>query len=165
MSRANVKKNGVGGRPPKFDEPSRPVTMTLPLRTLDLLETLGPDRARAIVRFVDIASNEMQSTAQLVDMVPISEGSSLLVVPENRSLRQFSWLKMIEVAAGRYLLAVDTGTPIERIELALTDLIDNVRTTEPAEVTMLQDLLDKFRRIRRTGAITTTEIFLLTVNE
>ena len=42
-----------GGRPAKFDEPSRPVTMTLPDRILDRLAEIGDDRAKAVVKAVE----------------------------------------------------------------------------------------------------------------
>ena len=44
-----------GGRPPKFKEPSGPVTVTLPKRTLDQLRSIDDDRAIAIVKAVDAA--------------------------------------------------------------------------------------------------------------
>ena len=37
-----------GGRPAKFAEPSRPVTVTLPERVLQLLAAVDADRAKAI---------------------------------------------------------------------------------------------------------------------
>jgi len=41
------------GRPRKFQEASRPVTVTLPQRTLELLSTFDEDRGRAIVKVTD----------------------------------------------------------------------------------------------------------------
>ena len=41
--------SGRGGRPAKFDEPSRPVTMTLPDRILDRLAEIGEDLAGEVV--------------------------------------------------------------------------------------------------------------------
>ena len=43
------KKNG-GGRPPKFDEPSRPITLTLPESTLEGLRQIDADRGQAVVK-------------------------------------------------------------------------------------------------------------------
>ena len=40
---------GRGGRPAKFDEPSRPVTITLPDRILDRIKEIDDDRAKGIV--------------------------------------------------------------------------------------------------------------------
>ena len=45
--------NGRGGRPAKFDEPSRPVTITLPDRILERLEEIDGDRAKAVVKAVE----------------------------------------------------------------------------------------------------------------
>ena len=56
----------AGGRPPKFDEPRRPVTVTLPKRTLSALAALDADRARAIVKLVDAALSSKKNGAKLV---------------------------------------------------------------------------------------------------
>ena len=49
---SSAKKNRTG-RPAKFAEPSRPVTVTLPERILDLLAAVDSDRAQAIVKTVE----------------------------------------------------------------------------------------------------------------
>ena len=51
-AKSSVEKNR-GGRPAKFAEPSRPITVTLPERVLNLLAAVDPDRAKAITRLVD----------------------------------------------------------------------------------------------------------------
>ena len=50
------------GRPAKFAEPSRPVTVTLPERILDLLAAVDSDRAQAIVKTVEAISAPRQES-------------------------------------------------------------------------------------------------------
>jgi hypothetical protein len=52
MSYQNKKKKG---RPPKFRESRRPVTVTLPETTLARLAAINTDRAQAIVKAVGAA--------------------------------------------------------------------------------------------------------------
>ena len=52
-----------GGRPAKFDEPSRPVTMTLPDRILDRLAEIGDDRAKAVVKAVEVLGDGADAAA------------------------------------------------------------------------------------------------------
>src|SRR5690606_34115626 len=51
MKQATLERAPVG-RPPKFREPSGPVTVTLPNRTLAQLRRIDADRAKAIVKAV-----------------------------------------------------------------------------------------------------------------
>ena len=57
------------GRPAKFAEPSRPVTVTLPERILDLLAAVDSDRAQAIVKAVEAISEPHQESPRLVEKV------------------------------------------------------------------------------------------------
>ena len=54
MPKPPKKSASKGGRPAKFDEPSRPVTITLPDRILDRLKEIDADRALAIVKAVEV---------------------------------------------------------------------------------------------------------------
>jgi hypothetical protein len=88
----------MSGRPRKFKEPSRPVTVTLPERTLDRLERIDSDRARAIVKAVDGAVEDEQGALRRVDVIEMAPGTGLLVVPATRTLAKIPWLKMIEIS-------------------------------------------------------------------
>ena len=67
-----------GGRQPKFDEPQRPVTVTLPKRTLSALAALDADRARAIVKVVDAALSGNRSGAKLVEVIEVAPGAAVI---------------------------------------------------------------------------------------
>ncbi|HSD10439.1 MAG TPA: hypothetical protein VLF14_05625, partial [Candidatus Binatia bacterium] len=61
-----------GGRPPKFDEPRRPVTITLPERTLRRLTAVDEDLATAIVKLGDSTVSREEQTAKLVEVVEVA---------------------------------------------------------------------------------------------
>lgn len=152
-----------GGRPRKFDEPSGPVTVTLPKRTLDQLRRVDEDRAKAIVKVVDaFVENDTRAAAD-VEIIEVAPGTGVVVVPPTESLRKLPWLRMIEVAPMRYLLAIVPDASIEKTEVALLDLIDDARTTAPEDLPVLELLVDKLRDLRRRERISTAQILFVRI--
>lgn len=163
MARTKTKTRHAGGRPPKFREPSAPVTITLPTRTLEQLRSIDEDRGKAIVKAVDSVmgiASEVPPAAQVIEMAP---GTALVVVPPSRSLGTIPWLKMIEVAPARYLLAIVPGTSIEKIEVGLLDLIEEAKSSAPHEVPVLETLFEKIRELRRGKRISVAEVLFVAV--
>lgn len=161
MSRTTKKARKVGGRPAKFNEPSRPITVTLPVRILEKLKYIDEDRAIALTEAVEAMTDEAEVPLMQVELTEMGPGNSLLLVPRNQSLRGIPWLKLIEVTPTRYLLTVTSGTSLEKLELALIDLIEEVRDSLPREVPMLETLREKFGEMRRKGKIQKTEILVV----
>ncbi len=152
-----------GGRPPKFREARRPVTVTLPERTLDQLHSISTDRAKAIVKAVDSLSATAAQTPLRAEVVEMAPGTGVIVVPPNQSLRSIPFLKMIEIAPLRHLLTLDSGTPIEKVEISLIDLLENARHHMPHEVPMLETLREKIGQLRRGDKISTAEIMCVAI--
>src|SRR5689334_14772375 len=95
---------GKRGRPHKFREPCRPITITLPESTLARLEKIDPDRGKAIVKAVSALVPADHDDGVLPELVEAAPGVSVILVGPSRCLRQIEWLRMIEVAPLRYLL-------------------------------------------------------------
>ncbi len=150
-----------GGRPPKFDEPSMPVTVTLPLSTLAQLASLGKDRAKAIVKAVRsiVVGPKPESAGAAV--VPVGEGSGLVVVRPSRYLRGIDGLRLVEILPGRSILTVRSGMSSDSIEVALTDVLDTVPDSETVERSLLVQLLAILRAARKTRRMTKEEILLV----
>lgn len=161
--RVNTKPT-AGGRPRKFKEPSGPVTVTLPDRTLELLRRIDADRARAIVKAVDAVVGSQSSGTTEVEIVQMAPGTGLVIVPPNRSLRSIRWIKTIEVAPTRHLLAIVPGEPVEKIEIALLDLIEEARDTAPEDVPVLLALREKICQLRRSRKISAAEILCVSMD-
>jgi hypothetical protein len=159
--RATVKRSR-GGRPPKFAEPRRPVTLTLPERTLRRLETLDPDRARAIVTATDAACGEASEAAP-VEIVEVAPGKGILLVGPSRTLRSIPWLILAEIAPRRYLLTVTPGTPVEGLEIALLDLLQEVPAAEERERAILEELAKHLRALRRERKIEKAEMLFVPI--
>ncbi len=150
-----------GGRPRKFQEPSHPVTVTLPDRTLQLLASIDHDRARAIVRATDLAVPNEVPPQKLVEVVEVAPGVGILVVPPSQILKRVRKLKLAEIAPSRYLLTIPTGTALAELEVAIHDILDELPETEARERAIVSELLTLFRRLRRADQVTKAEIMLV----
>jgi hypothetical protein len=151
----------AGGRPPKFREPRRPITVTLPDRTLRQLASVTPDRARAIVKVTDAAVGSDEKGRKPVEVVEVSPGMGLIVVGPSRSLKQIPWLRLAEIAPARYLLAVPSGTAIETLEVEVTDLLEGLPVEEEHERQLLTELRSYISKLRRGRKMSKAELLFI----
>lgn len=154
---------GKGGRPPKFAEPSRPVTVTLPLRVLDRLGEIDSDRAKAIVAAVDAfggAAATDGGTAPVREL-PVNRNEALLSVADNRFLRSIPWLTLVPIGPDRHLLSLRQDIPIEKLEVTIGDLIDTASDATEGELALLRQLLERLRTPRRNRAVRSESILVI----
>lgn len=157
-----IKKKDQGGRPPKFNEPCRPITVTLPKRILAQLEAIDADRARALVKVTDAVAGSRGGRFRPVELVEMARGKSLIVVGPSQALRQIPGLKLIEIAPARYLLTLTPGMPSESLEVALSDLLkDPAMQHNESELTILHELINLIGHQRRTKRISKAEILII----
>jgi hypothetical protein len=149
------------GRPAKFAEPSRPVTVTLPERILDLLAAVDSDRAQAIVKAVEAISEPHQESPRLVEKVRISKDRAILLVGNSEYLRRLPWLRLIAVGPGRHLISIHSGTSVETIELGLQDLLESLPAGARVDREILEALLGIVRASRRTRSAKKEEILFV----
>lgn len=152
----------VGGRPPKFSEARRPVTVTLPERILKNLHSVNRDRSRAIVKCVEAVTGEGNRPLKPVELVPVAPGKALILVSPNQSLTRIEWLRLVEITPARYLLALPTGTPVEALELAIHDLLGDL-SPDDEEKGLVLDLLAVISRQRRGRAVSKAELVFVDV--
>jgi len=149
----------AGGRPRKFSEPSRPITITLPATTLRQLQQIDSDRGRAIVKLAKNAAPESAGQAG-VEIVEISDDSGLVVIGPAPSLRKIDFLQLVEVAPARFLLALAPGHGFHQLEIALTDLMDDL-PAENGERLLISRLLGHIRAFRKSEGVSMAQILLL----
>jgi hypothetical protein len=155
-------KSNPGGRPPKFREPRRPVTMTLPVRILEQLAVIDPDRTLAVVKATEAVMGSDGKQSKPVELVQMAPGKSLIVVGSSLVLRQIPWLKLIEIAPARYFLTIPSGTPIEVLEVALRDLAnDSEQSYNQRELQVLNDLLQLIGKHRRSMRFSKAELLII----
>src|SRR5215471_7129135 len=136
------------GRPPKFSESRRPITVTLPESTLARLATINPDRAQAIVKAVGTAGALDAKNQKQVELVEVAPGIGIILVGPSRYLKKIKGLRLVEIAPMRYLLTIPSGTAVDSLELALVDLLENVKSLDEWERSMLEQLRDLMRTLR-----------------
>lgn len=161
MKRDTTGKRAKGGRPPKFAEPRRPVTVTLPERTLLRLEGVDRDRAHAIVRLADHECFLREASTSEVEVVEIAPGSSIILVGPMRSLRRIGLLRLVEVAPRRFLLTIPSGTAIEALEMELLDTLEGLPADEEAERQGLERLRQILNQQRKKKAVSKREFLLI----
>lgn len=150
-----------GGRPPKFEEPSRPVTVTLPESTLRELEQIDADRGNAIVKLTKTALRTDGSARPLVEIVEMAANMGLVVIGPTKALRQIPFLHLVEVAPARYLLALAGGYDFNSLEIAINDVLDDVQESEKRERELIVQLLKHMKRLRKADRMITAEILFV----
>jgi hypothetical protein len=156
-------KRKSSGRPPKFEESRRPITVTLPERTLQQLELIHADRARAIVKVTTAALGFKSGKRPLVDVVEAYPGQAVIVVGPSKCLREIDFLQLVEIAPARFLLVIPTGTPIELLEVAVGDILEHLAPEEAYERELLTELHKVMRHRRRRQDVTKAEILLIRI--
>jgi hypothetical protein len=158
------KKSG-GGRPPKFSEPSRPVTVTLPESTLDKLRQIDPDRAQAIVRLTESTSVKRRPVSPPVEVVEMAAKTGLIVVGPSTALRKIPFLHLVEVAPSRFLIALESGNDFRTLELAIHDVLEDVPEADTGERELIEQLLDSVRKLRKADRVSMAEILLVNLDK
>ena len=158
-------KRTAGGRPPKFSEPRRPVTVTLPDRTLAQLAAIDEDRARAIVKITDTVAGGGRRRFRPVELVEMAPGKSLIVVGLSQSLKRIPWLKLIEIAPARYLLTIPSGTAVESLEVVLNDMLNDPNIQrDKREHAILLELMSLIGHQRRANCVSKAEVLIINTN-
>ena len=161
MRRATTIKKG---RPPKFQEPRRPVTVTLPESTLTQLEAIDSDRARAIVKATSAAMQSESKRRKSVELVEVAPGLKVIIVGPSQYLPKVKWLRLIEIAPLRFLLTIPSGTAIDSVELAIIDLLQQVKPSEKWEKSLLEGLRDLMRDLRNEEKLSKAEVLFVGTN-
>ncbi|HJT79780.1 MAG TPA: hypothetical protein VJ719_01175 [Chthoniobacterales bacterium] len=147
-----------GGRPRKYAEPSQPITVTLPNTTLRQLEHIDADRGRAIVKLARAASSQPQPSVQIVE---IAENTGLVLVGPSEALSKVPFLRLVEVAPARYLLALTPGHDLNHLEIALNDQLDEPDNSVGSDRDLISTLLNHFKNFRKSDSVSMAQILLV----
>jgi hypothetical protein len=156
-----MSKKAPGGRPPKFGEPSRPITITLPDSTLEGLKIIHPDRAQAIVDLTNGALSQKGGSRPPVEIARVADNVGMIIVGPSQALRRIPFLKLVEITAGRYLLALMEGSNFNTLELAIRDQLDELAPSDKWELKLLTQLLENVKKLRQTDRVSMAEILFV----
>jgi hypothetical protein len=157
-------RNG-GGRPRKFSEPSRAVTLTLPQSTLDELRSIDPDRGQAIVKLAHQAIYGNGHSRPPVSIVQATVDTGLVVIGPSQALRRIPFLRLVEVAPERFILALEPGKDFVTLEIALNDILEELGPAEEWERGLIIQLVEEIRRLRKSERVRMAEILLINMHE
>ena len=97
--------------------------------------------------------------------VRIAPNKAIILVGHSAQLKRIPFLRLIEVAPGRHLISVQSGTSIESMEVALHDLLETLPADGSAERAILEGLMQIIRSSRRTHNTTKEEILFVTPSD
>ncbi len=150
-----------GGRPLKFREKSKAVTLTLPERILGLLTTIDTDRARAVVKATDAMMVRNRHLVEAhVELIEVLPGMGMIVMQPCRSLESLPWLHMAEMAPGRNILVLKAGTSVEKLEIEILEMLEQLPPETRHERPVLEKLRTVLGSLRRGGRISRGEVIL-----
>lgn len=158
-------KKNSGGRPPKFEEPSRPITVTLPESTLEGLRQIHPDRGQAIVKLTQGALSEGRSAPPLVEIVKMASKTGLLVIGPCEALRKIPFIHLVEVAPARFLIALESGNDFKTLEIAIQDVLEDIPDENNRERQLILLLFENIRRLRKADRVSMAEILLVSLDD
>ncbi|MEY4482972.1 MAG: hypothetical protein RL693_424 [Verrucomicrobiota bacterium] len=160
-----MEKKNSGGRPPKFEEPSRPITVTLPESTLEGLRQIDPDRGQAIVKLTQSMLSEGKSSQPLVEVVKMATKTGLIVIGPCEALRKIPFIHLVEVAPARFLIALESGNDFKTLELAIHDVLEDIPDEKNRERQLILMLLENIRRLRKAERVSMAEILLVSLDQ
>jgi hypothetical protein len=76
-------------------------------------------------------------------------------------LQSVKGLRLVEVAPMRFLLTIPLGTSVDSFELAIMDLLEEVNSNEDWEHSILLQLRDLIRGLRREGRLLKAEMLFI----
>jgi hypothetical protein len=135
------------GRPRKFTEPSRAVTLTLPEHVIAALSDIDHDLSRAVVRLAQPqVARQPHPPAELATF----GRNAVIVVNPTRTLEDRTGALLIPLSDGRALISFDEPITIARLELSIRDVLEDPKLTEEDKriFTSIADILKAARRSR-----------------
>jgi hypothetical protein len=96
-----------------------------------------------------------------VELVEVASGLAIIIVGPSQLLQKIKWLRLVEVAPLRFLLSIPIGTSIDSLELAVIELIEDAKLYDNWEHSLLTQLRDLIRSLRRRDGISKAEMLLI----
>ena len=109
------------GRPRKFDEPTRVVTLTLPESVIAGLSRIHADLGRAVAGLVGAEAPAPRRAAELI----VFGNRAVISVRPSPSLERRIGVELVPMPDGRALISFDTPHSVAELELSIQDALDD----------------------------------------
>jgi hypothetical protein len=136
------------GRPRKFSGPSRPVTLTLPIETIEALTALDSDLSRAVVRIAQSEGRRRHTAAELATF----GRRAVIVVNASRALERRVGVDLVPLPDGRALISFEETTTPDALELRIEDALEDPGLSR-ADRETFGAILEILKTARRSGEI------------
>jgi hypothetical protein len=137
------------GRPRKFAQPSRAVTLTLPEQVIETLEQIDPDLSLAVVRLAQ--ADGAKRTHPPAELVSFGRRAVIAVNP-TRTLEQRTGVVLVPLADGRALISFDETMTPARLELTIQDALDEHDLPEH-DGEVFESIRDVLKEARRSSSV------------
>ena len=136
------------GRPRKFSGPSRPVTLTLPVETIEALTSVDRDLSRAVVRIAHPEVGRRHAAAELVTF----GRRAVIIVNASRALERRAGVDLVPLPDGRALISFEDTTSPDALELRIEDALEDPGLS-PGDRSIFEAILDILKTARRSGDV------------
>jgi hypothetical protein len=144
------------GRPPKFDVPSRAVTLTLPEHIIAALRAVDADLSRAVAQTVQSAARGVPPLAE----VARHGHRAVILVPQNRELGLRTGAELVPVSDGRALILLDRQQSAAQFELRLLDALSDPSLAD-IDRALFEQIAGILKGSRRAGQLEVLERSLI----
>ena len=138
------------GRPTKFGRAAELIALTLPSDVLDWLRDINEDPAWAIVALFERATKRRRQPdvpPPKAELVQVGRRRALIVV-DQKSFNGLRGVSLVPLAVGRSFLALENGSGLADLEIAVLDRLDE-RSLAEGERSALAELRNQLRAWRR----------------
>jgi hypothetical protein len=136
------------GRPRKFAEPTRAVTLTLPESVLATLTAVHKDISRAIVQLTVRRRRHKHPLAELVTF----GGNAVITVRPTPSLEKRAGVQLVPLPDGRALISFAQPQTVPELELTLNDALEDP-ALEPDDRELFEEIVHILKDARRSGSV------------
>lgn len=136
------------GRPPKYDRPSRAITVTLPEDVLARLGEVDTDVGRAIVTVVERKGAPRRPAKRPAELASYGNHAVIVVTPV-KALKRLAGVQLVPIGNGRALISLEHPGSIPQLELDIRDTIERGDVAQ-AELSTLEAIADILRRARES---------------
>ena len=137
------------GRPRKFDEPSRVVSLTLPESVIGSLSRVHEDLGHAVAGLIQAGTSP--AAREPAELVTFGSRAVISVRP-SRVLEQHLGVSLVPLPDGRALIALDEPRSVADLELRIHDLLEEGAGSEDDRAT-LEGLRTILRDARRSNDV------------
>lgn len=137
------------GRPRKFDEPSRAVTLTLPESVIERLGQINQDLSVAVADLV--APRPAPSPRAPAELTVFGRRAVITVTPR-RGLERRIGVELIPVSDGRALISFEQARSAADLELLLADALED-KSLDEGERQLFESISALLKEARRSTSV------------